>query len=519
VKSRRPNPSQIPTSESDSPPSAGHYDQEFLYHLYRGSELLQDNAVDEAKAELERALKLQPRDVEGQGLLGVVYFRLGLYPRAIEIYQQLQVAAPSEVAPRINLALCYLKTAQAELARGQLEEALRLAPEHQRAWGYLGLVFQRFGDFEKAKVAFERAGKPRMAQRMAELAKPGSDVEALFGVTEIRPDTTPPSLPPPSFRPSLMPALQLPSTQFPHKTASLRVPQPSEELVKLSAAEGATEALPPAVPADDLVAVRSTTSGLPSLLSGSTVGAQSLHSLRIAHPAVSVPAPLYTWARDAELVFPENPKLVLHPSGVLLVRVERSLVVRSSWIGGMSADRGSFQTHSLRRRTESRPGPSALVTLVGSGRVILHPEPGTHLSLFDTKADASLSVLEQRVVAFEPDLAYEVVPFDAAQEEGPSLLRIAGNGAVALFSHQPLQTVLVSPERPLLLRAGLVVGWLGALTSRVVPPIEAPAGLVGMTSFSGRGTVLVDASPRPVPTGPVSFGAGSLGSGGVGAVH
>lgn len=516
MKSRRPTPSQIPTSESDSPPSAGQYDQEFLYHLYRGSELLQDNSVDEAKAELERALKLQPRDVEGQGLLGVVYFRLGLYPRAIEIYQQLQLAAPTEVAPRINLALCYLKTAQAELARGQLEEALRLAPDHQRAWGYLGLVFQRFGDFDKAKVAFERAGRPRMAQRMADLAKPGSDVEALFGVTEIRPDTTPPSLPPPSFRPSLMPAVQLPTGQFPQLSPSLRAAQPSDELLKLSLSEGNAEALaPPLVtPAqknEELSpSARSTTSALPSLLSGSTVGLQPLHSVRVAAPQVSVPAPLYTWARDAELVFPENPKLVLHPSGVLLVRVERSLVVRSSWIGGLSSDRGSFQTHTLRRKTESRPsGPSPLVTLVGSGRVMLHPEPGTHLSLFDTKADAALSVLEQRVVAFEPELAYEVVPFDAAHDEGPALLRIAGNGAVAVFSHQPLHSVAVSPERPLLLRAGLVVGWLGALTSRIVPPIEAPAGLVGMTSFSGRGTVLVDASPRPVPPGPVGASAGA----------
>jgi uncharacterized protein (AIM24 family) len=140
---------------------------------------------------------------------------------------------------------------------------------------------------------------------------------------------------------------------------------------------------------------------------------------------------------------------------------------------------------------------------------MLHPEPGTHLSLFDTKADAALSVLEQRVVAFEPELGYEVAPFDAAHDEGPALLRIAGNGAVAVFSHQPLHSVAVSPERPLLLRAGLVVGWLGALTSRIVPPIEAPAGLVGMTSFSGRGTVLVDASPRPVPPGPVGASAGA----------
>src|SRR5512147_2487731 len=64
--------------------------EDFLFHLYRGSELLQDNRAHEAKEEVERALHLQPHDAKGQDLLAVVYFRLGLYPRAISIYEQLR---------------------------------------------------------------------------------------------------------------------------------------------------------------------------------------------------------------------------------------------------------------------------------------------------------------------------------------------------------------------------------------------------------------------------------------------
>src|SRR5271165_6509806 len=62
--------------------------EDFLFHLYRGSELLQDNRVHEAKDELEHALTLQPRDPKGQDLLAVVYFSIGHYPRAIQIYEQ-----------------------------------------------------------------------------------------------------------------------------------------------------------------------------------------------------------------------------------------------------------------------------------------------------------------------------------------------------------------------------------------------------------------------------------------------
>src|SRR5258708_22018536 len=75
--------------DSEAPPSSNFDGEDFLFHLYRGSELLQDNCVSEAKEELELALRVQPQDIEGQGLLAVVYFRLGLYPRAIEIYEDI----------------------------------------------------------------------------------------------------------------------------------------------------------------------------------------------------------------------------------------------------------------------------------------------------------------------------------------------------------------------------------------------------------------------------------------------
>ena len=79
----------IQRQRSVPPPSADSVrevaSEEFLFHLYRGAELLQDARVHEAKEELEAALDLQPRDPKGQDLLAVVYFRLGLYPRAIQI--------------------------------------------------------------------------------------------------------------------------------------------------------------------------------------------------------------------------------------------------------------------------------------------------------------------------------------------------------------------------------------------------------------------------------------------------
>src|SRR3954470_21572624 len=103
--------------------------EDFLFHLYRGSELLQDNRVHEAKEELEQALKLQPRDSKGQDLLAVVYFRLGLYPRAIEIYEELMRDYPNDASLAQNLSLSYLKTGQPDRSRTWLERLVMTQPD------------------------------------------------------------------------------------------------------------------------------------------------------------------------------------------------------------------------------------------------------------------------------------------------------------------------------------------------------------------------------------------------------
>jgi Flp pilus assembly protein TadD/uncharacterized protein (AIM24 family) len=165
TESRRLTPSIGLARDSEKPTDSSNED--FLFHLYRGSELLQDNRVHEAKEELERALHLQPRDSKGQDLLAVVYFRLGLYPRAIHIYEQLRRTNANDTALLLNLALCYLKTGQPQLARQDLEHLLGLNPTHSRAWGYLGLACERMGDLAHAERAFAQGGHHQMAKRIS----------------------------------------------------------------------------------------------------------------------------------------------------------------------------------------------------------------------------------------------------------------------------------------------------------------------------------------------------------------
>ncbi len=445
----------MPTSASDAPPSAGHYDQEFLYHLYRGSELLQDNAVDEAKAELERALKLQPKDAEGQGLLGVVYFRLGMYPRAIEIYEQLELTAPEEVAPKINLALCYLKTGLAERARDKLEQVLERAPSHKRAWGYLGLVFQRFGDFEKARVAFERADRPGMAERMAALVDQANEA-ALADIPELGPrngiSSQNLSSPPVSFHPSLMP----------------RVPR--------------------AAPPPDL---NYPTRPLPPPANG-----------------IGVAQPVQRLVRESELVFAEYPKIVLRESGDVLARIDTSLALRPSSIAALSYDNAPFATVSLRHRSLGRvlapqalgSAKDALVSLIGAGRAVLTPARGCRLFLVQAEAE-ELYLLESALIAFEAGIDYETGPIDPHRPDAPIVVRLSGKGTAVGQAHQELCSLPITNEKPTLVNQRHVLGWVGRVLPRVVPAVEAPAGLDSLLGFSGEGAVLLDLNGSAVEDG------------------
>jgi thioredoxin-like negative regulator of GroEL len=452
-------PSSPPRSDSDTPPSAGHYDQEFLYHLYRGSELLSENAVDEAKAELERALALQPRDTEGQGLLGVVYFRLGMYPMAIEIFEQLERSCPGEVTVKINLALCYLKTGQGEAARSRLEQVVARSPAHKRAWGYLGLVYQRFGEFEKARVAFEKAGHPKLAQRMAQLVSQ-LEADASDELPEI--DTAHHVPARPTLRPSLGP--------------SLREQQPGSILPPPESVAPAHVPAPPPL--------------------GPTIETSTVAPAAAAR--LGLPEPVTRVVREAELIFPENPKVALHRDGSVMVRVDTSFAVRPQWISLSSYQRVPFATQPLKRRSshgqsaEPLGGAAPIVALVGAGRLLLSPHPDTRLLLFAVDRDP-VYLRENHLVGFQPQVSYESGQLDP-RRAGDAITKLSGTGSVIVYTRGRLGSVPVTPDVPVCVRAGHLLGWTGQLLPRVIPQQEATAALNDLVGFSGHGAVLIDMS-------------------------
>ncbi|MCU0657317.1 MAG: tetratricopeptide repeat protein [Polyangiaceae bacterium] len=421
--------------------------EDFLFHLYRGSELLQDNRVHEAKEELEMAIRLQPLDPQGQDLLGVVYFRLGMYPRAIEIFEQLVHEYPEERTPRINLALCYLKTGQAMNARQLLEETVMLHPDNARAWGYLGLAFERLGDYMKAREAFTRGGQEGMTRRMDELLSE----QATPAPRSRRPTTRPPE-----------PFQELEDHDPPARSPS--VPPPP---VSLGAAR------------------------IPSMLPPSFSEPPSIESTQSLLPATD-------FARQKLLIFPSG-GAVQHESGLLLVSTPDGFACRQEAIRGLiGALNASPQADPLPRLLRGRPqqeglgGSSPLYGYSGANRLILGPtSEGARLHAFLLRDDVAF-LREELLLGFDSTLTYENGRLAVGDGEAVALVQLRGAGPVVLETRRPLGAVEVLPGETFTVRQELVLGWHGRLAPRVLPLSESPAGQRGLLAFEGDGSLLIE---------------------------
>jgi uncharacterized protein (AIM24 family) len=483
--------------------------EDFLFHLYRGSELLQENRVLEAKEELEFALTMQPSDPKGQDLLGAVYFRLGHYPRAIQIYEALEQGFPNDASIKVNLALSYLKTGQPEAARRTLQDATRLNPEHRRAWGYLGLALQKLGELEQAQVAFERGGHPMMARRVTERrqrvtmpAPAGGGAGIDEGVRSVA-ETAFSELDAGELRFALAEQGTPSAGDSPWHTT-----EPGD-LAKAATGQGRTQPPPPPVlmgrpSPHDLVTVPPA----PHAVSPAAVSTRLVPPPPDAPPPLSLPSPAGE-RHVAPSLFAEATQapVALHARGVLLVRTTDDQAFAAK-LESLRVVVGTAVTRVLHRRLRDADTHdvlggigSPIVRVSGTTQLVLGARTG-HALVPIALQDELAFIREEALLGFELRLAYENgrLALDAPGEggraagEGAHVVQLRGTGAVVLELAGELASVPCTPGHPLLVRREWIVGWLGRLVPHASPPAESPSGQRGLIAFSGEGTVLVCAS-------------------------
>ncbi len=423
-------------------PAAG--DEEFLYHLYRGSDLLQDGKINDAKEALERALGFQPKDVKGQDLLACVYFRLGVYPRAIEIYRKLIAEHPREPVLRVNLAVVFLKTGQPEEALADLRAAIEVQPDHPRALSYLGLVYQRLGDHERARESYLRAGLVHMARRM------GAAIEAESG----------------------------------GRTAEDALRDESRRRDVGSVADKAFQE----IDAEDnpfLLEAERTAPSSKAAWHATEPGGEAMRA-----PPAPEPAPPLAVAPPQGAPAFEPAGLHVDASGALVVPVSGTVHAR---VSPLLLFEGALDFEPARRRARGRDREDlfgeadGLVHVVrGRGRLVLAAAGATHLVL--QLEDEMAYVREECLAAFTDDLAWENGQIATPAGMALRLASFRGTGTVAIRAAGAVRRLSVRVDG-VTVDPAAIVGWTGRLLPRSVP---RPGGSeMALLHLAGDGSLLV----------------------------
>ena len=137
----------------------------------------------------------------------------------------------------------------------------------------------------------------------------------------------------------------------------------------------------------------------------------------------------------------------------------------------------------------------------GEGVARLHRVQGEGLLLFTPGAQKLTPLAlgvepaffrEEAVFGFEEPLAFDNGRVPSSGGGELNLVHLRGRGTVLLATAQEPRALEVVPDAPLRVPGAALVGWVGALTPRLVTLLEGGfAGAIGV-ELAGAGTVLVN---------------------------
>lgn len=126
-------------------------------HAAQGNAYYDQGQFEEAVAEFEEALQLDPDDAETHYNLGLAYEALGKIDEAIAEYQEAIRLDPDLAEAHNGLGNAYSDQGRLDEAIAEYEEAIRLDPDLADAHFNLGHAFMDQGEYEKALTAYQKA--------------------------------------------------------------------------------------------------------------------------------------------------------------------------------------------------------------------------------------------------------------------------------------------------------------------------------------------------------------------------
>jgi tetratricopeptide (TPR) repeat protein len=118
---------------------------------------LEKDMINQALADINRALALEPSSPEAFITLSRIYLAMGSPDKAKEALNKATDLAPESADPWFYLGYLHLVLRDYELAREFLNKALLLQPDYPKAYFHLGLSFLETGDTTEAIRNFQWA--------------------------------------------------------------------------------------------------------------------------------------------------------------------------------------------------------------------------------------------------------------------------------------------------------------------------------------------------------------------------
>lgn len=129
--------------------------ENFMALFYRARMYLEQENIEKAKADLDRALTLRPSFTEAGAALGLIYEKLNNPDEAIKVYSRIQGSGPFKK----RLAQLYLQNNQTDKALQELLEYEKSEPDDYTARVKIGLIYFEKKDYSNARAVFEKVLK------------------------------------------------------------------------------------------------------------------------------------------------------------------------------------------------------------------------------------------------------------------------------------------------------------------------------------------------------------------------
>jgi tetratricopeptide (TPR) repeat protein len=127
------------------------------FYTIRASSLLQVGRVDEAKADLGKAMELDPNNSVALALQSIIAVTQNEKEKALELAEKAVQSNPNSAEALIALSYAQQANFNLEGALTSLKEAVRVQPENALAWARLAELRESFGELGEALQAAHKA--------------------------------------------------------------------------------------------------------------------------------------------------------------------------------------------------------------------------------------------------------------------------------------------------------------------------------------------------------------------------